>query len=83
MVGSQYKTIEHLLNVSCYGYRFFPEADQHSKEGVIQVWAREQNIVEGYTTMLCTGVKDHPDLVRFLRVLNSKDRQVPAFLSNF
>lgn len=72
--------MEHLLDICCYCDWFLPEPDQDTQEAVVQVWTYE-DAVERKTLVLCTGVKNNSNLVRFSQMVDSKSRQVPTLLT--
>lgn len=71
------KTVKHLFDVSHDGDRFLPESQKDSQEA--EVRASEKDVVKGDLLMYGGEIENPPDLVFLLGVINSKERQEPAF----
>ncbi len=56
MVLSDFETMEHLLDVGCDGYGFLMKSKKDSQQVIVQIRARQQDVVEGDAMMLGTRV---------------------------
>lgn len=80
MILSDKKVVEHFSDVCHDCHLLLLEMDKNSQQAIIKVKARQQYIVEGDAIILHTGIEHHPDLVRVLRMVDTKCWQVPTLL---
>lgn len=70
------KTMKHLLDVCKDCNPLLLEAWEKTKEGVIKIRTCEEHVIQGYTTVLGTVIKNYPDLIELLWVVYPKQRKI-------
>ena len=73
------ETMEHLLNVACHCYFFFPKSLEYTNESIHHVWSLQEEFIERLIVEDSTAIEDYPNLVRFLWMVDVKMRKKPDF----